>query len=531
MKAQHLFQILGLIDTELIDEAWTYAPAARRPSLFRRAPWLRGMAVAACCVLVCTFGFLYLVTGGFRGMGSAAPNTTGDTAASESTTTDAGEDSFLDNADTAAGFLSYAGPVLPLTTLESDTGLTAQREVTFDLAPGTDDDGSPQQWGAAMTDRYTLTNPTDSDRTVTALYPVTGSFADLAPMTPQLAVNGIPAEATLYAGGYAGTFGNQNDCNGSTYNLAKPSGWEDYAALVSEEGYLKDALGRDPDLSTPVTVYRFSDFSAPHEAYSAATQAIEFTIDPSATTVLSYGFNGFSLDDQSGWRQYSYFVPNGIRWESDLKLLVVLGTDIGGYTLQGYSNGSCETAIDGVTCTVTRQETTLEDVLRELCREVLAQYTDETQWPQLSRLPLDFHVRAAAELLTDYGLLSNAPVDRYADGRLDELLRETLFMDRVLYLAVPVTVPAGGSTELSVTFWKEPGFDFGGSGTGREGLQGFDLLTTAGSDLDFSSQTAALVNSSGVEIWEDDFGFAPEGDAVSLDMNQAYYHLTVCPVE
>lgn len=533
MKAQRLFQVLGLIDEDLIDEAWTYAPAAKKPPLTRRMPWLRGTAVAACCVLVCTFGFFYLVTGGFRGMGSyaetAAPETAGDSADAGSATSEEAESN--SSGGSAPNFLSYAGPVLPLTTLESDTGLTAERALTFDFTPGTYDDGSPRQWGAQVTDHYVLTNPTEADVTVTALYPVTGSFASLGSMAPQLTVNGSPAEAILYGSSYAGTFGDENDRDGSTHNLAGPYSWEDYAALVSDEGYLTDALGDGPDLSTPVIVYRFSDFSAPHETYRAATQAVEFTIDESTSTILSYGFNGLSLDAQTGWRRYDYFVPDGIRKESNLKVLVVLGEDISSYTLQGYSNGACETAIDGVTCTVTRQETTLEDVLQELCRTELAQYTDQTQWPELSQLPLELHVKAAAELLTEYGPLSDAPMDRYTDGRLDDLLNEALFMDRVLYLAVPVTIPAGGSTELSVTFWKEPSYDFAGSGTGREGLQDFGVLTTAGSNLDFSSQTAALVNGSGVEIWEDDFGLVPEGDAVSLDLSQAYYHLTVRPVE
>ena len=534
MKAQRLFQVLGLIDEDLIDEAWTYAPAARKPSRTRHPPWLRGVAVAACCVLVCTFGFFYLVTGGFRGMGSsapetAAPETTGDSANAGSSASEGAEDNASAGGSTA-NFLSYAGPVLPLTTLETDTGLTAQREVTFDFTPGTYEDGSPRQWGATVTDHYILTNPTDSDRTVTALYPVTGSFGELGTMGPQLTVNGSPAEAVLYAGGYAGTFGDENDRDGSTYNLAGPYSWEDYAALVMDGSDLTGALGDGPDLSTPVTVYRFSDFSAPHETYQAATQAVEFTINEN-TAILSYGFNGLSLDEQTGWRRYDYFVPDGIRKESDLKMLVVLGEDISSYTLQGYSNGACETAIDGVTCTVTRRETTLEDVLRELCRAELAQYTDQTQWPELSRLPLDLHVKAAAELLTEYGLLSDTPMDRYTDGRLDDLLSEALFMDRVLYLAVPVTVPAGGSTELSVTFWKEPSYDFGGSGTGREALQGFDLLTTAGSSLDFTGQTAALVNANSVEIVEDTFGFTSEGSMISLDLGQAYYGLTVRPLE
>ena len=529
MKAQRLFQVLGLIDEDLIDEAWTYAPAARKPSRTRQAPWLRGVAVASCCVLVCTFGFFYLVTGGFRGMGSyaetAAPETAGDSADAGSATTEESENGSSTSGDSAAGFLSYAGPVLPLTTAEANTGLTAERALTLDFTPGAHIDGAPSQWGATVTDRYTLTNPTDSDRTITALYPVTGSLGSLGTMAPQLTVNSAAAEITLYAGGYAGTFGDENDWEGSTHNLAGPYSWEDYAALVSEEDYLTDALEDGPDLSTPVTVYDFSDVTLTGEA-ERPELVVSCAFDPEETTILSYDFSASSWDDSGTWRQYGERIDLN-RWGTPT--LIVLGTDID-YALLG-DYGLNAPALTGADCTVTRRETTLGEVLRELCRAELAQYTDQAQWLGLSRMPLNLYVKAAAELLTECGPLSDAPMDRYMDGRLDGLLSEALFMGRVLYLAVPVTIPAGGSTELSVTFWKEPSYDFAGSGTGREGLQDFGVLTTAGSNLDFSSQTAALVNGSGVEIWEDDFGLVPEGDAVSLDPSQAYYHLTVCPVE
>ena len=217
MKAQRLFQVLGLLDEDLIDEAWTYVPE-KKASLLRRSPWLRGAAVAACCAVMCTFGFFYLVTGGFRGMGSAAPETAAPETAADSA--DAGNSS--GGSGSTADFLSYAGPVLPLTTLESGMGLTAQRSLTWDFAPGSYDDGSPRQWGALVTDDYTLTNPTGSDISVTALYPVTGSLAGLGTMTPEVTVNGSAAEVTLYAGGYAGTFGDANDTGGSTWNLDGP---------------------------------------------------------------------------------------------------------------------------------------------------------------------------------------------------------------------------------------------------------------------------------------------------------------------
>ena len=143
---------------------------------------------------------------------------------------------------------------------------------------------------------------------------------------------------------------------------------------------------------------------------------------------------------------------------------------------------------------------------------------------------LEPYVKAAAELLTVYGPLSDAPMDRYADGRLDDLLGEALTVDRVVYLAVPVTVPAGGTAEVTASFWKRPGYDFGGSGTGREGLQGFEVLTTAGSSLIFTGQSAAVVNTDGVEITAEDFGFDSGGTAL-LDPGQPRYGLEVRPLD
>ena len=140
---------------------------------------------------------------------------------------------------------------------------------------------------------------------------------------------------------------------------------------------------------------------------------------------------------------------------------------------------------------------------------------------------------AAAELLSQYGPLSGTPMDRYADGRLDELIQETLHQERVLYLRFPVTVPAGGSAEVECAFWKAPSYDFGCSGSENEGLQGYDLVTRLGSSLNFTRQSAALVNAENVQITGQDFGFDPEGGVtpVELDLEQEHYYLEVRPVE
>ena len=63
-------------------------------------------------------------------------------------------------------FQSYAGPVFPLTTLE-DAGLTARRTITLDFAPW----GDGHTTDIDVTDSYVLTNPTDTDQSVTLVGP------------------------------------------------------------------------------------------------------------------------------------------------------------------------------------------------------------------------------------------------------------------------------------------------------------------------------------------------------------------------
>lgn len=510
MKAERLFRILGLVDESLIEEA---VSASSPAAVQRRHPWRRLLAAAAC---------LAVIFGGGGVLGWAMP---------QGGTGEAGGGSVPGEPGESAGiaFMSYAGPVFPLTTAEATPDLTAERTVTWDFAPGTYQDGSPRQWGSQVTDEYVLTNSTEVDVTVTALYPFAGSLADLGTIAPSVAVNGVQAAAALYAGAYAGDFRDAGVDDGSTWNLAPPDSFDDYVNLLESGAYLDQALGDAPVLDVPVTVYRFSDFAAPHDEYRAATQAVTLSIDPEATTILTYGFNGFSRDENNTWQQYDYFVPDGVQAESDLKLLVVLGEDIGDYTLQGYADGGCEEAIDGVSCTVIRQETTLAAVLTELCQAELHDSSQSAQWPGLDHLPVPLYQRAVSEALLTSGLLAETPADRYTDGRLDDFLWDVLVQERVLYLAFPVTVPAGGSVTVSADFWKKPSYDYGGSGSENAGLQGYDLVTALGSTLDFTGQTASLVNTENIEIVRQNFGFDLEAGIteVALDPAEPHYYLEI----
>lgn len=536
--SERLFRILGLVDDDLIEEA---APGAK--TAVRRHPWRRYAAIAACLAVVCAVG--WQLTGGWKGLGSGADGAHPSEPANEGASGTGGivtdkEPLHVDGAT----FMSYAGPVFPLTAAEQDTGLTAERTLTWDFAPGTYQDGSPRQWGAAVTDGYTLTNPTDSDITVTALYPFAGSFSQLETELPAAAVNSGAVEAELLAGAYAGGFQGVwrsdgkggHELDGTTLNLAHPDDWTDYKALLESGDYLAQALGDAPVLDIPVTVYEFSDFEAPHEKYRAATQAVEFTIDQEQTTVLTYGFNGSSWDWDTGWRQFSYFVPDGMRAETEYKCLVVLGDDIGDYTLAGYKDGGCDREIDGVSCTVTRRETTLDEVLDTLCQYYLAERADFQYGIEDAEeaVPYGLFRRAVSELMVQYGVLSGENLtDRYADGRLDDMVGETMSHTRVMYLSFPVTVPAGGTVDITLNMWKDPSYDFGCSGSENVGLQGYDMVTQLGSALDLTTQTAALVNTDGIELVRQNLGFDLENGVmeVSLEPAEEHYYLEIRPKE
>ena len=519
MKAERLFRVLGLTDPALVEEA---LEAGRRP-------WKRWAAMAACLALAAGLGFGWLAAGGFGGYGSSMSGSSGsDCLTGNPSDSGAGGSGVEDG----TAFLSYAGPVLPLTALENPEGLTAEREITWDFTPGAYPDGEPRQWGVQVTDAYRLSNSTDADIAVTALYPFAGTFDSLAETRPAVTVDGERAEAALYAGPYSGGFRSAGEEDTDTLNLESLRSWTGYRDLLEDGTYREQTLGESPVLDVPVTVYAFSDFSAPHEQYQAATQAISFAIDPERTQVLTYGING--MEAEGDFRRYSYFVPDGVRHEPEVKLLAVLGEDIGEYALQGYQNGGCEEGeeINGVSCTVTRWETTLDAVLDRLCRYSMEWYGKD-RGDTFAAIPYALYRRAAAELFSQYGPLSQAAADRYADGRLDDILQETLHQQRVLYLTFPVTVPAGESVRVECASWKEPSFDYACSGSENEGLQGYDLMTRLGSNLPFTAQRAVLAGAEGVELTGQSFGFDPAGGvyAVELDLGQERYYLEVRPRE
>lgn len=196
MKALRLFKALSMVDEKWVEEAWDYQPrceSGTRPcTAWRPPPAVLYSAHSA-----------FSIWSPAASTASAAPLPKESPAESMAEGGEVSEDVAADNGSDGVSYLSYAGPVLPLTVLEQDTPITAAREMTWDV--------SSDQGPAHYADAYTLTNPTAQSVTVTALYPFAGNFRDLADQQPAITVDGQTVTPQLHPGAYAGSFTGTGD--------------------------------------------------------------------------------------------------------------------------------------------------------------------------------------------------------------------------------------------------------------------------------------------------------------------------------
>lgn len=546
-RAEKLYDAITEVKDELVEEAAEVRPAKKK------VHWLRWGSLAAVLVLVSGW-----VTGviPFFPIGGSSGNT---------------------GHDSGTTFMSYAGPVFPLTTVSGGEGLTAARDLTCDFArwepvwKSVEDmaDESVANGGVwtreeylklyrknwpkggyytrsldlEVTDSYTLTNPTGEDRTVTLLYPFVSSLSGLTGHRPALTVDGAEVETTLHVGGYSGGF--QGAISGltpseGTVNLRGFRSWEDYRDLLSDGSYQERALRDFPDLSAvPVTVYEFTNAWGPEDESGKAPDGMNpsvhagFTLDYSKTSVLSYGFHGGCFDQEAGTMNLSFSVP-----ESDWLLrdqpcyLFVVGEPVGDWKVYVSSEGAPDAQEDlefGVEAgvDVRQYQSDLETALR-LAAELMygCTYDGPGEHPDF-----ELYFGLMKDTLLSHGALSTDPKERYGSGSLEELDGDSV--ERVFYLEAAVTIPAGGSVTVEASFLKGPSMDFTCAHTKNEGICGYDMVTKLGTNLDITEQTAAALNTQYAEIVRQNFGFDWKNgvNAVTLDPDTEHYYLEVRQVK
>jgi hypothetical protein len=163
--------------------------------------------------------------------------------------------------------------------------------------------------------------------------------------------------------------------------------------------------------------------------------------------------------------------------------------------------------------------------------EYTTPYSDETI---LSPLVTEQLLYRAVISMLKYTELGDRPKDRYQWMSLNDLISEAYTMNRMMYLVKEITIPAGQTVELSSSFIKGASYDFYCEGSkDNRGVDGYDMMTTLGSDLRFTEQRASISLPATMQILRQNFGFDVNKGIteVVLDMTKERYYLEVKQTE
>lgn len=424
--------------------------------------------------------------------------------------------------------------------MESNTNLEANRTIDFDFSAYQKDREDTQVWGnnggVTVTDQYQLANTSTNDITVTAVYPFAGNFQTVK--WPVITLNGNEVQWNLHAGTYSGGFqGASGSDETSSLNLDNITSWTEYVELLEDGSYFADAFTEPERLNQPVIVYKLSDLTDGAGEYEAAALCMSYKYNPEKTSIMTWGFHGGGIRADTGDEFRDFFIRDGLRKEGEnVKFFIVIGDDIENYELQGYQDGSCTPGeeIDDASATVTREEMTLGELLREIAEISYAAISDNRYEGDLNRyldkqISFEMYYQAMVKHFAAYGPLGTDPKERYAFGMLTDIVSEVAYHDRILYLSFEVTIPAGSSVEVTVEQFKNASFDYDCSGSENAGIDGYDMVTSLGSNITFTGQTASISNYDTIEILRQNFGFDIAGGItnVDLDMKEPHYYLEI----
>ena len=520
-KSRRLFAAISELPDEKLDESAV-------PAFRKRRRWNRWMALAACLALTVGAAAWFLPRLGGRSGGAGSSG--------------------------SSVFMSYAGPILPLSLRSENDAVTARRDITLDFAPWiprwiSNQEEADSRTGLTeaereevlqqyeewfpnggydqsstdllVTDTYTLTNHSREPQTLTLLYPYVSQL--MGRQQPVLTVDGAEADTQLYAGGRAAA---APEADGSS--AGKAECWEDYRELLDSGSYQEAALGHAPDFTgIPAVVYQLTDpwyeTSTLAEDINPALQVVT-SFDSQKVSLLSYGFHFGSFDWAAGKITMGFSIPepDSPHYASP-RFIIAAGGDVDTFRVEA---GRLDDTMPGLEAgaRVERRETDLDTALREAAALL---YQEWDEMGLTGGTDFELFYRIFSLYLLENGPLSFPPEDRSVGSSLED--GDVCSADRVFYLEAQVTIPAGGSVTVSASFRKEASFDYTCAHTRNQGVYGYDLLTTLGSSLSLTEQTASLEDRGEIRIVRQNFGFNLEEGitSVTLDPEQEHYYLEV----
>lgn len=499
-----LFQGIGMIDDDLIDDAQNILPKCRK------SPWKKWAAAAACIGIVIVGGGS-IITNLFH-VGSSP--------------------SMSESVDDSVAF----SPVFPLTLEKSDAEIQSERSTDYDFSPYMNLDsckvnvrGTEKTWegpaAAVVTDQFVLTNHSNHAKTVQALYPFAANLNSHADCMPEIFIDGLPQDTKLLMGG---TMGSENtaDIPIPTVQELSPKTWQGYETLL-QCGIIKEHTAQKY-FDFPVTVYEISVDTMP-EGLQSAEFVLSFEYDPQKTQLLTDGINGTAFNEESQKTELEVTLPNYKHNDEVWKkaYLIVIGEDIHSLTTYGkvleQKEWKDEPSVEG---TVQRFES---NCLKMLQNYVHREYQKMTQlYPNRRSILSEY---ASEEMMLD-ALAERMWYDHAILGYdFAPSMLEYGRQQDILYVSFPVTIPAESSVTVTSVMMKEASIRH--TGKAEEDIHGYDMVMTLGSNLNFIRESASVSNTDGIRILSQNFGFdlAHSITQVTLKPETEHYYMTVSSVD
>ncbi len=460
------------------------------------------------------------------------------------------------NREPGTQYMYYTGPTFPLTALENTEGLVFERNINFDFSPyyaykesyenGEGETIYYDSWNndAIINDNYSVINTMDKDITFTAVYPFAGNISTEISRIPKITVGGEPVETELkigpYSGGFASAFGEDSEIE--RLNLASLESWDKYKMLLENGEYLKDAFEENPEMNQRVKVYSFGiEYNIPMTEFDEIDNPdmiVTFDYDEEKSNVYFYGFNSMSWNSEEGWVKIGSYIPKSFNpsFENHPVYIIVIGEDVDNMsvkTIAGEVKSSWDEReeTDAFSITTEKYESTLGEVIYKIISS--GNYkSDYFEYEPTVRdmISDEEYLGYVAEYMYSYGQLSEDPAERYFSGRLDDIISETGYVSRVLYVTFEVTVPAGETIEIGARTLHEASYDFVGERHDKN-LEGFDMVTKLGTNLEITKQTASVKNTEEIEIVYNNFGFdVPNGITSVLLGEEEHYWMEICKI-
>jgi len=413
------------------------------------------------------------------------------------------------NGSGSGEFNTYAGPVMPMTSLGGAEGIAVRRDVDFDFSPY--EQVEPGKYsnlgkgGARITDSYVLTNTNADAAAVILVYGFQGQFIDEPEEFPVITVDGRTIEPELKP---------TVDPDGKLWHAYS---YEVYKSELAEQDFLGIALAEPEMPDIKMTAYHFTDLAYHGETLAAYPMLkVDFRADADTVVWTDYA-DVLSTDGDERFLMFQ--VSRGEAW------IFTVGGELLDLKCSGNRDHNIneKSAID-VEYKMEVFETDLGTVLAHFA-EKYDFWATEDWYPEAGGLTPEILADSALKRIERRGWLE--PSDRFRV--IEELLRETVTEHRMMYLLFPLELQPGQTATVEASYIQEPSYDIAGP---RHYREGYDMATKLGSDLWFRDLGASVSHTDFIEITEQNFGFdlANGVTQVELDPETERYYMVVRPL-